>query len=432
LGYVSTFYDAFNPEARKLFWSQINTNLYKLGIDGWWLDATEPDILSNISVEDRKALMKPTYVKSPSKYFNTYAVKNAQGIYEGQRLESPDKRSFILTRSAYAGLQRYGAATWSGDIVSRWEDFKLQIPAGLNFCAAGMPYWTTDIGGFAVEKRYEKPSAADLDEWRELQTRWLQYGAFCPLFRVHGQFPYREMFNIAPENSIQYKSMLYYDRLRYHLMPYIYSLAGATYINDYTIMRPLVMDFGSDSLAYNCSDQFMFGPAFMVAPVVQYRARTRVVYLPAGGGWYNLYTGEFYAGGQSVNVAAPLEQIPLFVKEGSIIPLGPEIQYATQKSDEPITLLVYTGKDCSFDLYEDDGLNTEYEKGAYSIIPVSYDEKSKTVTVGKLKGGFKGSENFRKFRIIWFDKTNPKKFELNLTSGEIIDYKGESVDISLK
>jgi alpha-D-xyloside xylohydrolase len=432
LGYISTFYDAFNPAAREQFWKLIDKDLYKLGIDGWWLDATEPDMLSNISVEDRKSLMTPTIVKSPSKYFNTYAVLNAQGIYEGQLQSNPNQRPFILTRSAFAGLQRYGATNWSGDIGSRWEDLRLQIPAGLNYCAAGMPYWTTDIGGFAVEKRYEKPNAADLQEWRELQTRWVQYGVFCPVFRIHGQFPYREMFNTAPENSEYFQSMLYYDKLRYRLMPYIYSLAGATYHSGYTIMRSFIMDFADDEKAINCSDEFMFGTALLVAPVTEYGSRNRQVYLPKGSAWYNFYTGEQLQGGQTIKADAPLKQVPLFVKAGSIIIYGPEIQYAMQKTEGLHTIYVFGGSNGAFKLYNDNGLNMGYQNNEYTEIPMKYNDKDQTLTMDAIKGSFKGMEKNYKFRVVFVNAQKPAGYDPDKDSGKIIEYDGDAQTINLK
>jgi alpha-D-xyloside xylohydrolase len=429
IGYVSTFYDAYNPDARKLFWNFVNEKLFSIGIDGWWLDATEPDILSNISVQDRKDLMKPNYLKSPSKYFNTFSVVNAMGVYDGQREANPDQRVFILTRSAYAGIQRYASATWSGDIGSRWEELKLQIPAGINFSLSGTPYWTTDIGGFAVEKRYENPSAADLAEWRELMTRWFQFGTFCPLFRVHGQFPFREMYNIAPDNHAAFKAMLSFNKLRYRLMPYIYSLAGKTYFDDYTIMRGLVMDFNYDTNIPNITDEFMFGPSLLICPVYQYKATSREVYLPANTGWYELFTGTYYNGGKTIQAEAPIEKIPIFVKEGSILPFGPDIQYTTEKKADPITLYVYTGSNGSFDLYEDENLNYNYEKGAYSIIPVSFNQESKTLTIGERKGSFPGMLPERTFRIIWVTKDTPASLNYDAATKEIIKYTGKAITI---
>ncbi|MFL5744476.1 MAG: TIM-barrel domain-containing protein, partial [Niastella sp.] len=246
-GYVSTFYDAFNEKARKGFWDLINKKIYNKGIDAWWMDASEPDILSNVDPQKRKLQMTPTALGSAAEFLNAYPLQNAKGIYEGQRSTDPDKRVFLLTRSGFAGSQRYAAAIWSGDIGSTWRDMKTQITAGINFSLSGLPYWTMDIGGFVVPEKFEKPENENLAEWRELNTRWYQFGAFVPLFRSHGQFPYREIFNMAEETHPAYQSFLYYDKLRYRLMPYIYSLAGAAYHNDYTIMRGLVMDFAADT-----------------------------------------------------------------------------------------------------------------------------------------------------------------------------------------
>ncbi|NSW94151.1 MAG: DUF4968 domain-containing protein, partial [Bacteroidales bacterium] len=266
-GYVGSFYDAYSPGARELFWEQIREHLYTKGFDAWWMDASEPDILSNASIEYRKTLSTPTALGPSAKYFNTYALVNAMAIYNGQRSADPDKRVFLLTRSGFAGLQKYSTAVWSGDIGTRWEEMKAQIPAGLNFALSGIPYWTFDIGGFCVENRFTraKEGSEDLEEWRELNTRWFQFGAFCPIFRSHGQFPFREIYNISPAGHPAYESMVYYDRLRYRLLPYIYSLAGLTFFNDYTIMRAMVMDFSSDKNVKNIGDQYMFGPSLLVA-----------------------------------------------------------------------------------------------------------------------------------------------------------------------
>ncbi len=426
-GFVNTFYDAFNPQARNAFWATFKNSLYDKGVDAWWLDASEPDINSNMSVEERKQISGPTALGSSTQYYNGYPLQHSKGVYENQRLQDPNKRVFILTRSAYAGMQRYAAAIWSGDVASRWEDFKNQIPAGINYSMSGMPYWTTDIGGFAVEHRYEKPNAKDLAEWQEQMTRWYQFGAFCPLFRVHGQFPYREIFNTSTENETPYKSMLYYDKLRYRLMPYIYSLAQQTYHNNYTIMRGLPMDFEQDTAVDNIADQYMFGPAFMVNPVTDYQSRSRSVYLPAGNGWYNLATGKYETGGQKISVDAPLEQIPLFVKEGSIIPVGPAMEYVAEKAADPITLFVYTGKDASFQLYEDEGLNYNYEKGMFSVIPFTYNEATKTLTIGERKGSFTDMLQQRTFKIVWVDKTKPFAFDADAKASATLHYSGKDL-----
>jgi len=433
VGYVSTFYDAYNSQARELFWKLMNEKLYSKGVDAWWMDATEPDILSNTSIDERKKLIGPVARGSSTSYFNDFAVQNAKGVYEGQRKTNDSNRVFILTRSAFAGLQKYAAVTWSGDIGARWNDLKNQVAAGINFSLSGLPYWTTDIGGFAVEKRYEKATGTDLDEWREQMTRWYQFGAFCPIFRVHGQFPYREIFNVAPNNHPAYKSMLYYDQLRYRLLPYIYTLAGNVYHNNYTMMRPLIMDFGADTAVARIGDQYMFGPSLLVNPVYEYKARDRPVYLPAGTGWYNFYTGEYLAGGQHIQAAAAYERIPLFVKEGSILPLGPGLQYTGEKPADPVTLYVYTGKDASFTLYEDEGTNYNYEKGAWSNIPITYNEAGKTLTIGKRTGAFSGMLNQRTFNVVWITKTNalsPDKYDA--PPAVTIRYQGEQVTISAR
>lgn len=434
-GYVSTFYDAFNPKARELFWGLLNRKLFSKGIDAWWLDATEPDILSNASIDHRKSLMNPTYLGASDKYFNAYSLVNAQGIYEGQRQVNPNQRVFILTRSAFAGLQRYGAATWSGDISARFDEMARQIPAGLNFSLSGLPYWTTDIGGFFVENKYDRPDpqGKDLEEWRELNTRWYQFGAFCPLFRSHGQYPYREVFNIAPEDHLAYKSIVYYNKLRYRLMPYIYSLTGQVHHQDYTIMRALVMDFGQDKNVREISDQYMFGPSLLVSPVTEYKARSRKLYLPAGTGWYNFYDGSFHKGGMHINAAAPYEQMPLFVKEGSIIPFGPEIQYTAEKPADPITLYVYAGRDAQFELYEDEGTNYDYEQGQFSTIAITYTEADKSLQIGERQGSFAGMPEQRSFRVIYIDKANPKKTDFQAApAAQTINYTGKSTTIKLK
>ena len=431
-GYVSTFYDVFNEDARKGFWKLIHDKIYVKGIDAWWMDASEPDILSNSSPVERKKQMSPTAMGTAAEYLNAYPLQNAKGIYEGQRAADPNKRVFLLTRSGFAGSQRYAASIWSGDIASRWEDMRTQVSAGLNFCMSGLPYWTMDIGGFSVEKRYEQPTEADLAEWRELQTRWYQFGSFVPLFRVHGQFPFREIYNIAPETHPAYQGMLYYDKLRYRLMPYIYSLAGHTYHNDYTIMRGLVMDFGHDAAVRNIGDQFMFGPSLLINPVYTYKATSRTLYLPAGQGWYDLYSGKYFEGGRTIVADAPYQRIPVFVKEGSIIPCGPDLQYTAEKPADVITLYVYTGKDAGFSLYEDEGLNYNYEKGAFAEIPFIYNEQSGSLTIGDRKGSFAGMLRSRRFQIKVISKNNPAAIDDPFMTTKTIKYSGRKITEKLR
>lgn len=439
-GYVGSFYDAYSGGARKLFWNQMNEHLFSKGIDAWWMDASEPDIQSNASMEYRKVLSGPTALGPSTKYFNTYALMNAKAIYEGQRSVDPDKRVFLLTRSGFAGLQRYSTATWSGDIGTRWEDMKAQISAGLNYALSGIPYWTMDIGGFCVEGRYEKAQKlfdktqeenSDLKEWRELNARWYQFGTFAPLFRAHGQFPLREVFNIAPENHPAYKSILYYNKLRYSLMPYIYTLTGMTNYKDYTIMRALVMDFGKDSKVNNISDQYLFGPSLMICPVYKYEAREREVYFPATSGWYDFYTGKFVAGNQTQTVAAPYERMPVFVPEGAILTFGPDIQFVGEKKPDNLTVYVYAGKNGSFELYEDEGVNYNYEKGQCSKICFTYNDKTRTLTIGNRVGSFNGMLQKRTFNIVYVNKQNATSFDLKNQKGKAVIYNGEKLTIKL-
>jgi len=414
-GYVGSFYDAYNPDAQKVFWKQMKDNLYVKGFDAWWMDASEPNIRDCTDMEYRKKLCGPTALGSSTKYFNAYALMNANAIYNGQREADNNKRVFLLTRSGFAGLQRYSTATWSGDIASRWEDLKAQIPAGLNFAMSGIPFWTMDIGGFCVEKRYVQGQNAfdatgnenaDLKEWRELNLRWFQFGAFSPLFRSHGQFPYREIYNLAPEGHPVYKSLLYYDELRYRLMPYIYSLAGMAYHKDYTLMRSLAMDYTRDRKTYGVSDQFLLGPGLMVCPVYSYKARSREVYFPSGIKWYDFYTHKQVQGGQKLIVEAPLERIPLFVPAGTILPVGEVMQYSSEKKPDNIEIRIYKGKDGTFSLYEDEGSNYNYEKGAFSTIDFEYSNDKDTLVINKRKGYFQGMLNNRTFRVVVIGKTN--------------------------
>ena len=431
-GYTSTFYDAFNPDARKAFWDLIQKKIYTKGIDAWWMDASEPDLLSNVSPQRRKEQMTPVSAGLVAEYVNAYPLQNAKGIYEGQRSVDNNKRVFLLTRSGFAGSQRYAATIWSGDIGARWHDMKAQISAGLNFSMSGLPYWTMDIGGFVVENRYEKPNAADIEEWRELNTRWFQFGAFTPLFRVHGQYPFREIFNIAPEDHPAYKSMLYYNKLRYRLLPYVYSLAGAAYHNNATIMRGLVMDFAADKNVHSIGDQYMFGSSLLINPVYEYRATTKSLYLPSGTGWYDLNSGKYSNGGKRITVDAPYERMPVFVKEGSIIPFGPELQYTSQKPADTITLHVYTGKNASFTLYEDEDVNYNYEKGAFSNISINYNESSRQLSIGERIGTFPGMLVNRVFKIIWISKNKPEVLSFEKSADAVVRYNGKSVKISFK
>ena len=446
-GYKNGFYDAYDPEARKMFWRQMDENLYtNLGrkVDAWWMDASEPNVRDCTPMWYRKALSGPTALGTSTEYFNAYSTVNADAIYNGQRGvwkgKKDEPRVFLLTRSGFAGEQRYSTATWSGDIGTRWEDMRAQMTAGLNYSMSGVPFWGMDQGGFCVENRYvaaqqlydrTKVENEDLKEWRELQTRWNQFGAFIPLFRSHGQWPLREIWNIAPDEHPAYKSFVYYDRLRYRLMPYIYSLAGWAHFRDYTLMRALVMDFNGDREVENIGNQWMFGPALMACPVGYYKARNRSVYFPRQCGWYDLYTGEYTQGGQRLVVDAPYERIPVFVREGAIIPFGPEMQWSDEKPAELINIYVYAGQNGEFQLYEDEGTNYNYEKGKYATIDIAYDDASKTLTFSARKGQFPGMLKDRRFNVVLVTKDAPKPLNLNNPEGKMVQYAGKAVSVQL-
>lgn len=443
LNYMGSFYDAYSPDARRLFWKQMDNSLYskyKFGIDAWWMDASEPNVRDCTPMWYRKALSGPTALGSSTEYFNAYALVNADAIYNGQRQVNPNQRVFLLTRSGFAGLQRYSTASWSGDIGTRWEDMRAQMTAGMNYSLSGIPFWGMDIGGFTVENRYSKAQQhfdatgeenADLKEWRELQTRWHQFGCFVPLFRTHGQWPLREVWNIAPESHPAYQSIVYYDKLRYRLMPYLYSMAGWTYFKDYTLMRALVMDFPEDTKVNDIKDQWMFGPSLMACPIGYYGARERQVYLPKSCGWYDFYTGQHMAGGQTITVNAPYERIPVFVPEGAIIPIGPDMEWSDEKPAELIDLYIYAGKDGQFELYEDENTNYNYEKGACSTIRITYNNATKNVTFDNRKGSFPGMLQKRRFNIHFISQTDSKPLDLQYNKGKIVKYNGKVMKVRL-
>ena len=445
LGFRGSFYDAYSDGARKMFWRQMDENLYtkyKFGIDAWWMDASEPNVRDCTPMWYRKALSGPTALGTSTEYFNAYSIVNADAIYNGQRSVNPNQRVFLLTRSGFAGEQRYSTATWSGDIATRWEDMRAQMTAGLNYSMAGLPFWGMDQGGFCVENRYVAAQQefdktgkenADLKEWRELQARWNQFGCFVPLYRTHGQWPTREVWNIAPADHPAYKTIVAYDKLRYRLMPYLYSMAGMVHFKDYTMMRGLVMDFNGDDNVYDIKDQWMFGPALMACPVGEYQKYSRNVYLPKQKGWYDFYTGKHYAGGQTIVADAPFDKIPVFVPEGSILPVGPEMEWSDQKKAELIDLYVYAGKDGSYTLYEDEGTNYNYEKGKYAMIDFKYNDTQKTVTIAARKGAFDGMLQKRRFNIVLVSDNNQQGISLaKAPKGKMVKYAGKAVTVKLK
>jgi alpha-D-xyloside xylohydrolase len=383
---VGEWIDIFDPKARAIRWKYLNQAFFSIGTDAWWGDASEP------GDPGTDLLGKKVSLGLGDQFTSAYPLFASQSIYEGQRATDPGKRVCILTRSAFPGQQRYAAAAWSGDINGNWETFKRQIPAGLNFCITGLPYWTTDCGGF-----FHPGDQYNSADYNELLARWFQWSAFCPILRIHGYQSETEVWKWLPETQ---KILLAYDRLRYRLLPYIYTLGARVTFQGDTIMRPLGMDFPDDANAWRVSNEYMFGPAFLVAPVTEPKATTRKTYLPAGADWTNFWTGQTERGGQEVRTEAPIETLPLFVRAGSIVPFGPDLQYAMEKPADPIEVRVYPGADGSFVLYEDEGDGYRYEKGECATIPIKWNDKSKTLVIGDRQGHFPGMLTSRAFRIL--------------------------------
>jgi alpha-D-xyloside xylohydrolase len=410
-------YDAFNPEARKYYWNLMNNALLKIGADAWWLDTTEPEtegLETNLLVTHNVAL------GNGARYANEFPLLTTTGVYEGQRAASDQKRVFILSRSGYAGIQRNSAAVWSGDVDPNWETFRRQIPAGLNLSVSGIPYWTTDIGGFVVAN-------PDDPAYRELYIRWFQFGAFSPVFRAHGTRTtnQNEIWSYGPEAQ---KILTTYDQLRYRLMPYIYSVAWQVTNAGYTFMRPLVMDFRSDVRAQNISDQFLLGPALLVNPVTEPGATSRHIYLPETT-WYDFWSGVSMPGGRAIDTPAPIDQLPLFIRAGSIVPLGPDIEYAAEKPPDPLEIRVYRGANGNFTLYEDEDDGYAYEKGAHATIPFSWDEAAHTLTVGDRSGDFPGMLRSRTLHIVFVSEKHGVGGGLTEAPDKTVSYSGSKLTI---
>ena len=414
-GYKNSHYDPYTQEARDIYYRQIKDKLGALGFDAWWMDNSEPDVNSNTRPVDFKKLIGPTAYGAGEVTFNPYSLMHTKALSDGLNRDQPDTRQFILSRSGFAGIQRNAVAVWSGDTVARWNNLYDQISAGVSFSMSGIPNWTHDIGGYAQEPRFQfgdvgsaqenrvtgaaQVNPADVKEWQELNLRWFEFGAFSPLFRSHGEVVKREIYNIAPEGSEMRDAMVWYDKLRYRLMPYIYSTASDIYHDSGTVMRGLVMDFPKDEQVKDIKDQYLFGHDLLVAPVTVYGARERSVYLPKGVAWYDFYTGALYQGGKTAVIPAPVGRIPLLVKAGAILPIGPVTQYVDEHPDAPIALNVYTGADGKFSLYEDDSVTKAYSRGEFSRIPFDYNDKTGTLTIGERVGRYKGMPDKREFRI---------------------------------
>jgi alpha-D-xyloside xylohydrolase len=368
--YLGQLVDMSVPGAAQAYWDMVKPSVFDRGLDAWWFDATDPEVLNGVIWSQQ--------------YFNIYSLIHSGAVYNGQRATTSDKRVFIFTRSTYAGQQRYAATIWSGDIAPTLAEFVNQVPGGLNYCATGMPYWTTDIGGY-------QPGCPD-----DVYLRWFEYGTFCPMFRIHGNITHKEIPTLTGTKRTICEL---YDHLRYRLMPYIYSLAWMVTNSNYTMMRMLPFDFPSDANVRNIKDQFMFGPALLVNPVMQANVTSRSVYLPAGT-WYDFWTGISTAGGTTITASAPQDRIPLYARAGSIVPLGPDIQYATERADT-IELRAYPGANGSFMLYEDEGNNYNYETGKYATIPITYIDNPHNVIVGARSGTFTGMDQKKVFNIVY-------------------------------
>ena len=411
----SRWLDYFNPITRETYWNTLKENLFTYGVDSWWMDATEPE---NDALRGEK-----TFIGLGDFYRLTYPLMVSQAVYEGQRKTTSNKRVCILTRSAFLSQQKYGIINWSGDIGGTWDTYKRQIVAGLNYTITGLPYWTTDIGGFF---RPGKSQYTD-EKYQELLTRWFQWGTLNPIFRVHGYQSETEPWKYGQQVEDNMRKML---NLRYRLLPYIYSEAWQITKNGSTMMRPLVMDFNEDTSALNQQFEYMFGKAFLVAPVTEPNVHEWNVYLPESSTWYNFWTGNRFDGGQTINIKATLDKIPLFIKAGSIIPMGPIIQYSTEKND-PVEIRIYPGANGEFTLYEDENDNYNYEKGIYALTRFKWDDTKKTLTVEARKGKYPGMLKERTFNILLVSENRGTGIEISSTMDKKIKYSGMKTVVKL-
>jgi alpha-D-xyloside xylohydrolase len=428
-------YDAFNPKARDIYWKYLNKGIFSLGMDGWWMDSSEPDHLESKSSDfDNK-----TYLGSFRKVRNAFPLMTVGGVSQHQRSATSDKRVFILTRSAFVGQQRYGANTWSGDVTASWEVLHNQISTGLNFSLCGIPYWNSDIGGFFL---WNFKKSLDDPEYRELYARWLQFGTFSPMMRSHGTDAPREIYQFGKKGDRVYDALEKYINLRYSLLPYIYSTSWDVTANQSSMMRALMMDFAKDKQALDINDEFMFGKSMLVCPVTKSMytkdqkedfatIKTRNLYLPKGADWYDFWTGDKFTGGQTLNKETPIDIMPLYVKAGSVLPVGPKVQYATEKKWDDMEIRVYEGANGGFTLYEDENDNYNYEKGIYSTITFTWDDQKKTLTISDRKGSFPGMLSERRFRIVRVDKNKGTGMDVIEKYDKVITYSGKKAVIKL-
>ena len=408
-------YDAFNPEARDIYWKYLKT-LFDYGTDAWWMDSTDPDFFNPKETDYNHKVFGGTWRSQR----NAFPLETVRGVYQKQRKEGQAKRVFIMTRSSFAGQQHYGSNMWSGDVNSTWDMLRKQVPAGLSFSLTGNPNFNTDIGGFfcGSYNRRGPASAPRNPQFQELYVRWMQYGFFCPVFRSHGADAPREIWQFGQKGEPVYDAIEKTIRLRYRFLPYLYSTAWQVTSNDESYMRPLFSDFASDKAVWDMTDEFMFGRSILAAPILeaQYteednrqptadnanwtKAKTASKYLPKGTKWYDFWTNRLYNGGQKVTLQTSLDRVPMFVKAGSILPLGPEMQYVGEKAWDNIELRIYPGADGEFTLYEDEGDNYNYENGQYATITFRWNDRSRTLTLGERKGNYPGMLQKRQFTIV--------------------------------
>ena len=423
-------YDAFHPEARAIYWKYLKT-LYDYGTDAWWMDSTDPDFFNPRESDYAHKVYGGTWRSQR----NAFPLETVRGIYQSQRKDDRGKRIFIMTRSSFAGQQHYGSNMWSGDVNSSWDMLRKQVPAGLSFSLTGNPNFNTDIGGFfcGSYNTKGKGSAPKNPQFQELYVRWMQYGLFCPVFRSHGADAPREIWQFGKKGEPVYDAIEKQIRLRYRLLPYLYSTAWQVTSNNDSYMRPLFSDFAADKKVWDVTDEFLFGRSILAAPIVnpQYTeekiirtdamtgwdrqrvsdgspvgeidwmaTKTATKYLPKGATWYDFWTNKQYKGGQMVTLETSFDRVPMFVRAGSILPLGPEMQWVGEKKWDNLELRIYPGADGQFVLYEDEGDNYNYEKGMYSVIPFGWNEKTHTLTIGDRQGTYPGMLQNRQFTIV--------------------------------
>lgn len=431
---IDTYYDAHNPGAREMYWDQARDSLIKrYDWDAWWVDQCEPD---TEDPNDRKKAV--FYTGQGIDYFNSYSLEHTKGIYNKWRRDIPKKRIFLLARQAFAGQQRNAATLWSSDITTTFSSFKNQIPQAINTCISGIPYWTSDIGGYLSHVSPEGIPDWSQPSFRELFTRWFQFGTFSPIFRIHGKGE-RALFSKNWDEKTR-SILLKFDNLRYRLLPYIYSLSSEVTRDNYTIMRSLAFDFRTDPAVYNIPDQYMFGPAFMVNPVTEQlysgsdsarKGTTRKVYLPENAKWFDFWTGKELNGGQTIDASSPIDILPLYVRAGSIIPMGPKMEYATEKAAENIELRIYPGADAHFTLYEDANNTYNYEKGEFATFTFNWNDKTKELTVSDRKGSFPGMLKNRTFNVVLVSENKGTGVDGKGNADRIIKYNGKALKAKL-